>query len=222
MNWKNRLTNYNFWISIFSAVLLILQALKIEFDIAYVNEIFTAVLGLLVVIGIINDPTRTTIKSINETKQVLKVIPEQTEIVEDEKNIQQENVNVQEIKSAEIQEEIKQNDKTINLPIVEKNEADDKLNQNGDETVLEETNFKTIIDKISTDLDNKIKQLENYNKEMAIKNEQIQAQLESKLIQVKNEMSEVEIQPNIEAKEEEQPVTPAAAETDCSYLNIIN
>ena len=46
MNWKNRLTNYNFWISIFSAALLILQALKIEFDIAYVNEIFTAVLGL--------------------------------------------------------------------------------------------------------------------------------------------------------------------------------
>ena len=50
---KNRLTNYNFWISMFSAVLLILQALKIEFDIAYVNEIFTAVLGLLVVVGII-------------------------------------------------------------------------------------------------------------------------------------------------------------------------
>ena len=62
MNWKNRLTNYNFWISMFSAVLLILQALKIKFDIAYVNEIFTAVLGLLVVIGIISDPTRTSVK----------------------------------------------------------------------------------------------------------------------------------------------------------------
>jgi phi LC3 family holin len=71
MNWKNRLTNYNFWISIFSAVLLILQAFKIEFDIAYVNEIFTAVLGLLVVIGIISDPTRTTIKS-DSTKQETK------------------------------------------------------------------------------------------------------------------------------------------------------
>ncbi len=72
MNWKNRLTNYNFWISIFSAVLLILQALKIEFDIAYVNEIFTAVLGLLVVIGIISDPTRTTIKSTEKTNAVLE------------------------------------------------------------------------------------------------------------------------------------------------------
>lgn len=60
---KNRLTNYNFWISMFSAVLLILQALKIEFDIAYVNEIFTAVLGLLVVVGIIIDPTKTATKT---------------------------------------------------------------------------------------------------------------------------------------------------------------
>lgn len=69
MNWKNRLTNYNFWISIISAVLLILQALKIEFDIAYINEIATAVLGLLVVIGIISDPTRYTVKdSSNLTK----------------------------------------------------------------------------------------------------------------------------------------------------------
>ena len=55
MNWKKRLTNYNFWISMFSAVLLILQALKIEFDVLYVNEIFTAVLGFLVVVGIIID-----------------------------------------------------------------------------------------------------------------------------------------------------------------------
>lgn len=58
MNWKNRLTNYNFWISIVSAVLLILQAFNIEFDVNYINEIITAVLGLLVVIGIINDPTK--------------------------------------------------------------------------------------------------------------------------------------------------------------------
>lgn len=62
MNWKNRLTNYNFWISIVSAVLLILQAFNIEFDVNYINEIITAVLGLLVVIGIINDPTKSSSK----------------------------------------------------------------------------------------------------------------------------------------------------------------
>lgn len=63
MNWKNRLTNYNFWISIVSAVLLILQAFNIEFDVNYINEIITAVLGLLVVIGIINDPTKSASKT---------------------------------------------------------------------------------------------------------------------------------------------------------------
>ncbi len=62
MKWKNRFTNYNFWISLISAVLLILQAFKIEFDIAYFNEIATAVLGLMVVIGIISDPTKTAMK----------------------------------------------------------------------------------------------------------------------------------------------------------------
>ena len=63
MNWKNRLTNYNFWISIASAVLLIMQAFKIEFDVAYINEILTGILGLLVVIGIVSDPTKIAMKS---------------------------------------------------------------------------------------------------------------------------------------------------------------
>ena len=70
MNWKNRLTNYNFWISIVSAVLLILQAFKFKLDIMYINEIATAVLGLLVVIGIINDPTKSTVKKENVTNKM--------------------------------------------------------------------------------------------------------------------------------------------------------
>ncbi len=67
MNWKNRLTNYNFWVSMVSAVLLILQALKIKLDFIYVNEVSTAVLGLLVVLGIINDPTKSSKSS--QTKE---------------------------------------------------------------------------------------------------------------------------------------------------------
>lgn len=76
MNWKNRLTNYNFWVSIVSAVLLILQALKIKVDFIYVNEVSTAILGLLVVIGIINDPTKSNKTSVktasDETKNSLE------------------------------------------------------------------------------------------------------------------------------------------------------
>ncbi len=67
MKWKNRLTNYNFWVSMVSAVLLVLQAFDIQFDIAYINEIATAVLGLLVVIGIINDPTKSSTTSTSNT-----------------------------------------------------------------------------------------------------------------------------------------------------------
>ena len=203
MNWKNRLTNYNFWISIFSAVLLILQALKIEFDIAYVNEIFTAVLGLLVVIGIINDPTRTTVKS--NTEPAKKETKKENEAVKQTENKEQQ---------------------VINLPTVEENETDDGVIQNDNQTVLEEkTDLKTIIDKISTDLDNKIKQLEEYNKEMAVKNEQIQAELENKVEKLKIDLTEVNIEPvvNNQVNEvKEQISTPAVAETDCSYLNIIN
>ena len=141
MNWKNRLRNYNFWISIFSAVLLILQALKLEFDIAYINEIFTAVLGLLVVIGIISDPTRTTVKANDATTQsvnqkVENVKPEQVEI--------QENT----------------------LPNVEADEVN---------SVDIENDFQTIMSKISTDLeekmkflDEKLKKLEHFNIQPAV------------------------------------------------------
>lgn len=99
MRWKNRLTNYNFWISIVSAVLLIFQAFDFHFDVAYINEIATAVLGLLVVIGIINDPTKTTVEKVEvktepkeekvETKEEIK--PE--EIVPIDNTNEVDNVN---------------------------------------------------------------------------------------------------------------------------------
>ena len=72
MKWKNRLTNYNFWISIVSAVLLLLQAFDFEFDVLYVNEILTAILGLLVVIGIISDPTKSGTESSVEDKKSIE------------------------------------------------------------------------------------------------------------------------------------------------------
>ena len=78
MKWKNRLTNYNFWISIISAALLILQAFKFEFDIAYINEISTAVLGLMVVIGIISDPTKTYSSQENLIKEQKKGLLNET------------------------------------------------------------------------------------------------------------------------------------------------
>lgn len=157
MNWKNRLTNYNFWISIVSAVLLILQAFEFQFDIMYINEIATAVLGLLVVIGIINDPTKSAAKkeSTTETKS-----EENTTQIEDEitkvdiaQNVKTENVANEEIISTTEKDE----DKEITFPIDEENEIDVDNNEN---------DIKNLIETISNDIaggKNKVEQLlENF------------------------------------------------------------
>lgn len=129
MKWKNRLTNYNFWISIVSAVLLILQAFKFEFDIAYINEIATAVLGLLVVIGIISDPTRT-----YSTQNTVQTENKQNKSVEKIENKKQEQP---EEKIEEVKPEV------IQLPI--ETETED-INDNV------ENDFQALINKISADI----------------------------------------------------------------------
>lgn len=55
MNGKFR--NYGLWISIISAVLMLLQAMGLKFDLPYVNEIITSILGVLVTLGIISNPS---------------------------------------------------------------------------------------------------------------------------------------------------------------------
>ena len=94
MKWKNRLTNYNFWISIASASLLILRAFDVKMDIANINEIVTAVLGLLVMIGIVNDPTRsskddqkTTQKNASQTTKESNVEDVMPSVKQDENDI---------------------------------------------------------------------------------------------------------------------------------------
>ena len=54
---KGKFRNYGLWISIISAVLMLLQAMGLKFDLPYVNEIITSILGVLVTLGIISDPS---------------------------------------------------------------------------------------------------------------------------------------------------------------------
>lgn len=122
MNWKNRLTNYNFWVSMVSAILLIFQAFNLKFDIMYINEIATAVLGLLVVIGIVSDPTKISVKSATGTHAT--------------------------IKESEVNEPAKKEDKKEVedvIPVEVKNENGNIFNQD---------DFKVLIEKISSDLQN--------------------------------------------------------------------
>ena len=67
---KTRLTSYNFWVRIVSAVVLILRIVLSKFginiDSAFMLDIATLVAGFLVVVGIINEPTGITISYKNE------------------------------------------------------------------------------------------------------------------------------------------------------------
>lgn len=156
MNWKNKLTNYNFWISIVSAVLLILQAFDINFDIAYINEIVTAVLGLLVVIGIISNPNKTnsTDNSANSTVQETEEKADEnidtvaSEIPADEK----ENVRDERTEENMSQTNTDQGEVNNILPNDEQTETADHFDAD---------NLEVLIKQISSDLNKKMSELFN-------------------------------------------------------------
>lgn len=65
INWKVRLKNPNFWLSIVPAALLVIEtvaaALGLELELTGVQEkllaVFNALFSLLAVLGVVNDPT---------------------------------------------------------------------------------------------------------------------------------------------------------------------
>ena len=75
----NKLKNGGFWVSIVSAILLILQAIfGWKIDNALVTELSTSVLGILVVFGIIKD--HSTAKNSNDTPE----LKQNEEIIQDD------------------------------------------------------------------------------------------------------------------------------------------
>ena len=54
---KEKFRNYGLWISLISAVLMILQSMGLKFDLPYINEVITSILGVLVALGIISNPS---------------------------------------------------------------------------------------------------------------------------------------------------------------------
>lgn len=178
MKWKNRITNYNFWISIVSATLLILQAFDIKLDIANINEIVTALLGLLVVIGIINDPTKSSKDAENETKNSSKK-------KSDNKTNQPADIENKAEKDAEInaeKDEQKVENEQKDIPIEQQNEDDYGAN---------ETDLQVLIDKIAQDLEQKYAEL-NKAVELLNKN-QIEQTVDAK--QSENEVPVEDYQP---------------------------
>lgn len=56
MNFKKKIKNYGFWVSLGGAVFLLLQSLGIKVNVPYLNEILCSVLGIMVALGIISNP----------------------------------------------------------------------------------------------------------------------------------------------------------------------
>lgn len=142
MKWKNRLTNYNFWISIVSAGLLILRAFDIKMDIANINEIVTAVLGLLVMIGIVNDPTHS-VKD-DKTEKVSKNSKQNEQVKETSPE-------------TETKEPSQQTELEETTPSNQQNENDFDVDENA---------LQSVMSKIAKDLEQKLEELNAQNKAM--------------------------------------------------------
>lgn len=73
INWKVRLKNVNFWLTVIPAVLLVLQTLAALFgwqlELGVIQEkllaVVNAVFALLAVLGVVNDPTTAGLKDSN-------------------------------------------------------------------------------------------------------------------------------------------------------------
>ena len=55
---KEKLKSYEFWVSIVSAVMVVLQSLSLKFQLPYIQEVVMGFLGILAVAGIVkkSDP----------------------------------------------------------------------------------------------------------------------------------------------------------------------
>lgn len=76
INWLVRIKNKNFWLTLIPAVLLLIQVVLApfgyEWDFGVLNEqlaaIINALFGVLVILGVVNDPTT---EGIGDSKQAL-------------------------------------------------------------------------------------------------------------------------------------------------------
>ena len=88
MKFLKRLKSGNFWISMISAVVLILQAVfNVEIKTEYLNQIILGILGLLVMFGIVSDGSNDEV-SVNKTssnenmENVINLITQTTSLLE--------------------------------------------------------------------------------------------------------------------------------------------
>lgn len=189
MKWKNRLTNYNFWISLVSAVLLIFQAFDLKFDIANFNEIVTAVLGLLVVIGIISDPTKTAEKTEEASSKIEEKIEENKE-KEGDVQVQDEDVKIDPLMQEQAEDVV---------PSVAENEDRDDACKD---------DFQVLMSRISSDIEEVILHSDKIKQDIMCLIEDVYAEQKTEKPDEEKveKVAEPELQQIIPAVENEQPL----------------
>ena len=50
---KAKLKSYEFWVSVVSAVMVVLQSISLKFDVPYIQEVIMGFLGVLAVAGVV-------------------------------------------------------------------------------------------------------------------------------------------------------------------------
>lgn len=76
INWKVRIKNKNFWLSLIPAILLLIQTIAAPFgykwDFVVLNQQFAAIInalfGVLAILGVVTDPTTS---GVSDSKQAL-------------------------------------------------------------------------------------------------------------------------------------------------------
>ncbi len=214
MNWKKRLTNYNFWVSIVSAILLILQAFDINFDIAYINEIATAILGLLVVIGIVSDPTKSNTNVTNNVANNTTNSKEQT--VEQNNTIENkdENKNNEENNNEDMSSEM-MGENVVNIPTVEQNENN---------TTNIQDDFKILLTELQRNFDsinNTLNQKNQNSVEINKLSEAINTQIKEPNIQIQDYAVAQNEEQIVSENSVDQTISQDREENKTSY-NIVN
>lgn len=79
---KNKLKSYSFWIAIASSVMIFLQTLGTQIDIPHMDSVINAFLGIFVVLGIIDKPSK-----LGKNGDINKILPSEIqeiyEVLED-------------------------------------------------------------------------------------------------------------------------------------------
>ncbi len=72
MDWKSRLSNYGLWLAVSALIPLLAESLGFKLPANY-NDIINSILAIMVLLGIINDPTTKNHGLLDDATKSIKV-----------------------------------------------------------------------------------------------------------------------------------------------------